>query len=112
MKGLFQRLFPRAVPVCQCLTPVSVAPSPCLVVHNRKCPTAGLADGRVNRLPLGSLRLRRHRDDSLRAWVKVAEPNVWRPRAVVVWELAHGPLPVGHIVLVRGVRPLTTRSSR
>lgn len=30
-----------------------------------------------------------------RAWVKIAEPNVWRARAVVVWETAHGPLEAG-----------------
>jgi len=30
--------------------------------------------------------------------VKVAEPNVWRLRAVVVWENIHGPLPPGYLV--------------
>lgn len=25
--------------------------------------------------------------------MKVAEPNIWKPRAVVVWEAANGPLP-------------------
>jgi hypothetical protein len=33
-----------------------------------------------------------------RAWVKVAEPNVWKKRAVVVWESLHGPLPRGQVV--------------
>jgi len=48
-----------------------------------------------NRLPVGSItiRVRVNRGNDRRAWVKTAEPNVWRPRAVVVWESAHGPTP-------------------
>ena len=30
--------------------------------------------------------------------MKVAEPNVWRLRAVLVWEQAHGPLGKGLVV--------------
>jgi hypothetical protein len=52
-----------------------------------------------NRLPIGSVRVRRETHTGLlRAWVKVAEPNVWKKRAVVVWEAANGPLPRGHVV--------------
>ena len=46
-----------------------------------------------NYLPVGSVRIRVEANTWLpRAWVKVAEPNVWKKRAVVVWESAHGPL--------------------
>lgn len=52
-----------------------------------------------NRLEVGTVRIRsRPGRNDRRAWVKVAEPNVWRPRAVVVWEAAHGPMPAGFIV--------------
>lgn len=52
-----------------------------------------------NRLPLGSVRIRRETNTGLhRAWVKTAEPNVWRKRAVLVWESTHGPLPRGSVV--------------
>lgn len=30
-----------------------------------------------------------------RAWVKVAEPNVWKLRAQLVWEQKNGPIPRG-----------------
>ena len=37
-------------------------------------------------LPVGSVRVRKQR-----AFVKVAEPNRWRPRAYILWESAGGP---------------------
>jgi len=52
-----------------------------------------------NHLPVGTVRVRRETHTGLdRAWVKTAEPNVWRKRAVVVWEAAHGPVPRGSVV--------------
>jgi hypothetical protein len=47
--------------------------------------------------PVGtvSIRTRHKRGGVKRAWVKVAEPNVWKLRAVVVWEAKNGPLPKG-----------------
>ena len=33
-----------------------------------------------------------------RAFIKVAEPNVWRLRAHIVWEKRFGPIPKGRIV--------------
>jgi hypothetical protein len=52
-----------------------------------------------NRLPVGSETIRRDRGDGLpRVYRKVADPNVWRLRAVLVWEAANGPVPVGHVV--------------
>lgn len=51
-----------------------------------------------NRLPVGSVRIRTFRGVK-RAWVKVAEPNVWRERAKVVWEREHGrPIPRGRVI--------------
>lgn len=49
-------------------------------------------------LPVGTVTIRQHKDEGPRAWVKVAEPDVWRPRAIVVWEQAHGALPEGQVV--------------
>jgi HNH endonuclease len=49
-------------------------------------------------LPVGTVTMRRHKYDKPRMWLKVAEPNVWKLRAVVVWERKHGRLPRGHIV--------------
>jgi hypothetical protein len=47
--------------------------------------------------PVGTVRHRTYRGVT-RAWVKVAEPNRWRQRAVVNWETANGPLPKGRLV--------------
>lgn len=47
--------------------------------------------------PIGTVRIRTHRKVK-RAWIKVADPDVWRLRAVVVWELVNGPLPKGLLV--------------
>lgn len=51
----------------------------------------------TNKAPVGTVRIRtRHgRGGQQRAYVKVAEPNVWRLRAHVIWEAANGPLPAG-----------------
>lgn len=52
-----------------------------------------------NRLPVGSVTIRtRRRGGERRAWVKVAEPNVWKLRARLVWEAANGPVPGGMVV--------------
>lgn len=53
-----------------------------------------------NHLPLGSVTVRTRvtKPDGPRAYVKVAEPNIWRLRAVLVWEEENGPVPAGHIV--------------
>ena len=51
------------------------------------------------KLPVGSITVRtRKRDGTPRAFIKVAEPNSWRPNAVVVWEAANGPVPRGMII--------------
>lgn len=51
-----------------------------------------------NWLPVGTVHTRTQQGDRPRAWVKVAEPNVWRPRAIVVWESEHGPIAPGRVV--------------
>ncbi len=49
--------------------------------------------------PVGAIRIRtRKRSPTPRAWVKVADPNVWRLRACVVWEEHNGPIPRGKII--------------
>jgi hypothetical protein len=57
---------------------------------------------RTERLAIGSMRIRictRKGDNKPRAWVKVAQPNVWKPRAVLNWEKANKrTVPAGHVV--------------
>ncbi len=48
--------------------------------------------------PVGMVRIRKQKKDSERAWVKIAEPNVWKLRAGVVWEGVNGAVPKGSIV--------------
>lgn len=71
--------------------------------HGRRANASSFRPGRRthNRLPVGAVTIRRRPSrptEKPRAWVKVAEPNVWKPRAVVVWEAANGPVPKGHVV--------------
>ena len=49
-----------------------------------------------NRVPVGTvhIRTRYKRRGEKRAWVKVAEPNVWRLYAHVIWETLHGEIPI------------------
>lgn len=59
------------------------------------------------KLPLGSVTIRhRKREAHPRAWVKVAEPNVWRERAKVEWERAYGPVPKGMVIHHKDRNPL------
>jgi len=53
----------------------------------------------INYLPVGVVQIRkRKRGGKKRAWVKVADPNVWRLRAKVVWEEHNGPIPKGLLI--------------
>lgn len=49
------------------------------------------------KLPIGSItiRQRKNRNEPARAWVKIAEPNVWELRAVNVWKKNNGEIPKG-----------------
>jgi hypothetical protein len=49
-------------------------------------------------LPVGSETIRTHKGGVRRGWIKVAEPNLWIPRANHVWTTAHGPLPKGLVI--------------
>lgn len=52
-----------------------------------------------NALPIGSVTIRRRqRDKKPRAWVKVAQPNKWILRALLVWMTANGDIPSGYVV--------------
>jgi hypothetical protein len=52
-----------------------------------------------NKLPVGSVRIRLNKKlNQRRAWIKVSEPNVWRLRAVMVWEKLNGSVPEGYVV--------------
>lgn len=51
-----------------------------------------------NKLPVGTVTVRNDKNGRPRAWVKVAEPNRWKLRAVVTWEATHGQLPKGQLV--------------
>ena len=46
---------------------------------------------------IGSVRTRPDPAGTLRVWVKVSHRR-WRPRAVIVYELHHGPVPAGCVV--------------
>lgn len=49
--------------------------------------------------PVGTVRIRANKRDGIeRAYIKTAEPNVWKLRARIVWEDANGPLPRGKII--------------
>jgi len=47
------------------------------------------------------IRRRNGKLHSARAFVKVAQPNVWRLRCHVMWEKAHGPIPKGMLLHYR-----------
>jgi hypothetical protein len=51
-----------------------------------------------NRLPVGTITIRRARNGKQRAFVKIAEPNKWCYHAVFVWESLHGPVSRGSVV--------------
>lgn len=77
------------------------APATEIKAGQRLSPATEFAAGQEphNRLPVGSITIRRETHTGLdRAWIKTAEPNVWRKRAVVVWEAAHGPVARGAVV--------------
>lgn len=60
-----------------------------------------------NWLPVGSVTERVDKGGNTRAHVKIAEPNKWRERAIVVWENFHGMrLPKGSVVHHKDRNPL------
>jgi hypothetical protein len=61
-------------------------------------PATEFKPGQIPRtkLPVGSVRMRFRTGDTPRAWIKIAEPHHWIPRAQYVWMLHHGAIPRGH----------------
>ena len=51
-----------------------------------------------NKLPIGSVTIRKHKSDQQRAWIKIAEPNVWILRAEFIWIQIGGSIPKGFVV--------------
>lgn len=76
------------------------APATEIKPGERRSPATQFKPGQAarNKLPLGSVTERSDPNGRTRAWVKVAEPNVWKLRAVVAWEAINGPLPLGKVV--------------
>ena len=53
----------------------------------------------LRKMPVGAVVIRRRtREDESRAFVKVADPNVWLARAQFVWMQANGGIPAGHVI--------------
>lgn len=75
----------------------------CRYAHAKKHPNAGTwKPGRVGDkwLPVGTVSIRTDhaRSGRQRAFVKLAEPNVWRERALISWESMNGPIPSGMVI--------------
>lgn len=78
-----------------------VAPATEIKAGQRLSPATEFTPGQEahNRLPVGAVTIRCETHTGLdRAWIKTAEPNVWRKRAVVVWEAVNGEVPRGSVV--------------
>ena len=53
----------------------------------------------VRTVPIGTVRIRHFKKNNKdRAFIKIAEPNVWRLRCHVVWEEKYGALPKGLLI--------------
>lgn len=80
----------------------------------RHSPSTEFKKGRASerKLPVGTVTVRhRKKDKHPRAWVKVAEPSVWRERSKVVWEASNGPVPRGSVVHHKDRNPLSDEIS-
>lgn len=59
------------------------------------------------KLPIGAVTIRkRKREEHARAFIKIADPSVWVPRANWVWEQAFGKIPRGMVIHHRDRNPL------
>ena len=60
-----------------------------------------------NKCTVGTVKIKTHkREKQPRAWIKVADPNVWKMRSVFVWESHFGPVPKGLLIHHRDRNPL------
>ena len=48
--------------------------------------------------PVGTQTVRRDKNSTLRSFIKVSEPNVWKLRAALVWEQLFGMIPRGLVL--------------
>src|SRR3990167_5718649 len=48
--------------------------------------------------PVGTVTIRKDKNGTDRAFVKIAEPGVWKLRAILVWEKRFGPIPRGLVL--------------
>ena len=51
-----------------------------------------------NKMPIGMERTRKMHDGSIRYFVKIKEPNIWKARARFIWENVWGDIPKGYII--------------
>lgn len=51
-----------------------------------------------NKMSVGTVQIRIDKQKRERAWVKVADPKEWWPRATWVWQQAYGELPKGLVI--------------
>ena len=59
----------------------------------------------LKHLPLGSIVQRRHKNDGIRNWIKIAEPSKWEEYAKYLWKQRYGFLIVGDVTHhVNGIR--------
>jgi hypothetical protein len=59
------------------------------------------------KVPIGTTRIRTTKREGVgRAYIKTAEPNIWKLRAVVVWESTNGTLPKGKLIHHKDRNPL------
>lgn len=70
----------------------------------RKIPYSGQAVTAARHVPVGSVNIapygtRKNGDRHRYEMVKVAEPNVWKRKSLVVWEEHYGPLPEGKMIV-------------
>lgn len=63
----------------------------------------------TNKLPVGSERIRVCKNGTRRAFIKIAEPNIWQLRAIMVWESIHGPLPKNLLIHHKDRNPLNDK---
>jgi hypothetical protein len=56
----------------------------------------------VNQLPLGTITIRighQNRHENITQWIKVAEPGTWQQLSNYIWELHHGSIPCGMVIV-------------
>lgn len=62
-----------------------------------------------NWLPVGSIRKRKDKAGTVRNFIKISEPNIWKIYAVKLWEDKFGLVPKGYVVHHINRNPLDDR---